>query len=175
MIFMLFDYNKILTKLDQFASYTQSEEYSQTWEYTKKMIDAHAIAICPSDLSVEEARSIAWFQFESTFEEDENRSLLSLAGIVANLVNAVPFGYTRCFHECIEIAFALARGEGEEMARIQHRSQVHEQSANWRHLGSIEASIMQQMDFSSDPCTMIASQLQRHPILQVVDGGKKAE
>ena len=173
---MLFYYNKLLAKLDLFASYTQSEEYHQTWEYTKKMIEAHAKAICPSDVSLEEARSIAWFQFESTFEEDENRSLLSLAGIVANLVNAVPFGYTRCFHECIEIAFALARGEEEEIARKQHRSHVQEQSANWRHLGTIEANIMQQMDIESDPCAMIAAQLaqlQRQPILQVVEGGKK--
>ena len=74
------------------------------------MIFAHAQAIRPANMSLEEAHSLAWSQFESTFDEHEDDAILSLAGIVINLVNAVPIGKTLAFHDTIEIGFAMARG-----------------------------------------------------------------
>ena len=82
------------------------------------MITAHAEAIRPETMNTEEACSLAWSQFESTFDEHEDDSILSLAGIVIHLVNAVPLGKTLAFHDTIELGFAMARGfsEAEAMA-----------------------------------------------------------
>jgi len=117
----LFQYKDLIDTLDEFASQSNSIEYQQAWQYTKAMITAHAMAIKPADVTNEEALAVAWAQFECTFDEDEDKALLALAGIIANLVNCVPLGKGSAFHEAIEVAFARARGFSKEEAIAQHR------------------------------------------------------
>ena len=117
----LFQYKDLIDTLDDFARQSENIEYQQAWIYTKAMIQAHALAIKPEDVSNEEALAVAWAQFECTFDEDEDNALLSLAGIIANLVNCVPLGQGAVFHESIEVAFARARGFSKEEAIEQHR------------------------------------------------------
>ena len=122
----LFQYKDLLEIVDSFAIQTENEEFQQTWRYTKRMIHAHAEAIRPSELPKEEALAIAWAQFEATFDDEDENALLSLAGIVANLVNSVPFGLSTSFYHTIEIAFARARGfsqeEAEQLQRERQRA-----------------------------------------------------
>ena len=117
----LFQYRDMLQILDSFAKKTDDEAFQQTWLYTKKMIHAHALAICPAELPKEEALAIAWSQFEATFDEEDENALLSLAGIVANLVHSVPYGLSTEFYHTIEIAFTRARGFSQEEAEQQQR------------------------------------------------------
>ena len=93
------------------------------------MISAHALAIRPTDMSEEEAKSLAWSQFESTFDEHEDDAILSLAGIVIHLVNSVPLGKTLAFHDTIEIGFAMARGFSEAEAISEQKSIAQEVNA----------------------------------------------
>ena len=67
-----YDYNKLIEKMDRFALQIANGAFSQVWTYTKTMIFAHALAIRPDDMSEEEANSLAWSQFESTFDEHED-------------------------------------------------------------------------------------------------------
>ena len=111
-----YDYKKLIEKMDHFALQICNPAFSQIWTYTKAMIFAHSQAIRPDGMSVEEAHSLAWGQFESTFDEHEDDAILSLAGIVIHLVNSVPLGKTLAFHDTIEIGFAMARGFSEAEA-----------------------------------------------------------
>lgn len=111
-----YDYNKLIEQMDRFALQICNPAFSQVWTYTKAMIFAHAEAIRPNQMPIEEAHSLAWSQFESTFDEHEDDAILSLAGIVIHLVNAVPLGKTLAFHDTIEIGFAMARGFSESDA-----------------------------------------------------------
>lgn len=117
----LFQYRDMLQILDTFADQTDNNAFQQTWLYTKRMINAHALAICPPELPKDEAMAIAWSQFEATFDEEDENALLSLAGIIANLVNSVPYGLSTEFYHTIEIAFARARGFSQEEAELQQR------------------------------------------------------
>ena len=116
-----FQYIDMLQTLDIFADQSQNKEFQQTWIYTKKMIQAHSVAISPEGLPKEEALSIAWSQFEATFDEEDENALLSLAGIIANFVNAVPYSLSTIFYHTIEIAFARARGFSLEEAELQQQ------------------------------------------------------
>jgi hypothetical protein len=125
-----FQYTNMINTLDVFAVQTQDKVFQETWIYTKKMIESHAIAICPSDIPKEEALSIAWSQFEATFDEDEENALLSLAGIIANFINAIPYGLSTSFYHTIEIAFARARGFSQEEAELQ-KSERQRVNPDW--------------------------------------------
>jgi|GEM_PF-6469143 len=124
-----YDYKKLLQEMDTFSIQIADEAFSQVWLYTKKMIQAHAEAMRPELMSHEEALSLAWSQFESTFDEQDDEAILSLAGIVIHLVNTVPLGKTRIFHDAIEIAFTMARGFSREEAIEEHQSIVQEVNA----------------------------------------------
>ena len=124
-----YDYNKLIEKMDRFALQIANGAFSQVWTYTKTMISAHALAIRPDDMSEEEATSLAWSQFESTFDEHEDEAILSLAGIVIHLVNSVPLGKTLAFHDTIEIGFAMARGFSESEAIAEQKSVAQEVNA----------------------------------------------
>ena len=56
---------------------------------------------------------------EDTLDDDETRAIISLAGIIAALVSAVPDDQTAQFHRALEVGFALARFT-EEDAHAQH-------------------------------------------------------
>ena len=114
-----YEYTKLIGYLDQYADESE-ERYRQAWTYTKHMINAHAKAIQTPDMSNEESSSLAWSQFESTFDENDD-ALLSLAGIVVHLVNSVPLGQTLAFHQAVEVAFLLARGFDQANAVQQHK------------------------------------------------------
>ena len=116
-----FQYIDMIHTLDAFADQTENQAFQQTWLYTKDMILAHALASFPKDLPKEEALSVAWSQFEATFDEDDENAVLSLTGIIANFVNAVPYGLSTTFYHTIEIAFARARGFSIEEAEQQKR------------------------------------------------------
>jgi len=105
-----YDYKKLLQEMDTFSIQIADEAFSQVWLYTKKMIQAHAEAMRPELMSHDEA-------------------ILSLAGIVIHLVNTVPLGKTRIFHDAIEIAFTMARGFSREEAIEEHQSIVQEVNA----------------------------------------------
>ena len=124
-----YDYNKLIEKMDRFAFQISNAAFSQVWGYTKTMISAHALAIRPNDMSEEEANSLAWSQFESTFDEHEDDAILSLAGIVIHLVNSVPLGKTLAFHDTIEVGFAMARGFSESEAIAEQKSIAQEVNA----------------------------------------------
>ena len=124
-----YDYTKLIEKMDRFALQISSAAFSQVWTYTKAMISAHALAICPNDMSEEEANSLAWSQFESTFDEHEDDAILSLAGIVIHLVNSVPLGKTLAFHDTIEVGFAMARGFSESEAIAEQKIIAQEVNA----------------------------------------------
>lgn len=142
-----YDYNKLIEKMDRFALQISHSAFSQVWTYTKKMISAHAMAIRPSDMSEDEAMSLAWSQFESTFDEHEDDAILSLAGIVIHLVNSVPLGKTLAFHDTIEVGFAMARGFSEAEAISAQKSIAQEVNA-------------------------FISNAQIRPALSVINGGK---
>ena len=143
-----YDYKKLLQERDTFSIQMADEAFSQVWLYTKKMVNAHAEAMRPESMSHEQAISLAWSQFESTFDEQDDEAILSLAGIVIHLVNTVPLGKTRIFHDAIEIAFTMARGFSREEAIEEHQSIAQEVNA------------------------MIASPYTAPASLMVVDGGK---
>ena len=124
-----YDYNKLIEQLDHFALQISAPEFTEVWTYTKKMVTAHAFAISTSDMSEIEALSLAWSQFESTFDEHEDDAILALAGIVIHLVNTVPLGKTLLFHDTIEIGFAMARGFSKSEAMAQQRSLAQEVGA----------------------------------------------
>ena len=124
-----YDYTKLIEKMDRFALQISSSAFSQAWTYTKAMISAHALAICPNDMSEEETKSLAWSQFESTFDEHEDDAILSLAGIVIHLVNSVPLGKTLAFHDTIEVGFAMARGFSETEAIAEQKIIAQEVNA----------------------------------------------
>ena len=143
-----YDYNKLIEKMDRFALQISNTAFSQVWVYTKAMVSAHALAIRPTDMSEEEAKSLAWSQFESTFDEHEDDAILSLAGIVIHLVNSVPLGKTLAFHDTIEIGFAMARGFSEAEAIAEQKSIAQEVNA-------------------------FISNAQIRPPLSVINGGKR--
>jgi hypothetical protein len=117
-----YDYNQLIEKMDHFVLQISNPAFSQIWTYTKAMVFAHAQAIRPDGMSLDEAHSLAWSQFESTFDEHEDDAILSLVGIVIHLVNAVPLGKTLAFHDTIEVGFAMARGFSEvEAIAVQKR------------------------------------------------------
>ena len=124
-----YDYNKLIQKMDRFALQISNTGFSQVWTYTKAMIAAHALAICTTDMTEDEAKSLAWSQFESTFDEHEDDAILSLAGIVIHLVNSVPLGKTLAFHDTIEVGFAMARGFSEAEAIAEQKSLAQEVNA----------------------------------------------
>ncbi len=128
-----YDYRKLHAEMDLFAQSMGDVAYSQVWTYTKKMLAAHAEAMRPEDMGFEEALALAWSQFESTFDEDDDEALLSLAGIVIHLVNTVPLGQTCAFNEAIEIGFAMARGFSKAEAVEQLRQQQIRQEVNATH------------------------------------------
>jgi len=123
-----YDHTKFIQKVDQFANQIADDAFSQTWTYTKKMISAHALAMCPESMNEEEALSLAWSQFESTFDEQDD-AILALAGIVIHLVNSVPLGKTLAFHDTIEIGFAMARGFSEEEAMLEQKALIQQMNA----------------------------------------------
>ena len=129
MINWQYDYKKLLQEMDDFSIQIADEAFSQVWIYTKKMIQAHAEAMRPESMPSEEALSLAWSQFESTFDEQDDEAILSLAGIVIHLVNTVPLGKTRTFHDAIEIAFTMARGFSRQEAIEEHQSIAQEVNA----------------------------------------------
>lgn len=124
-----YDYSKLIEKMDRFALQISNRAFSQVWTYTKAMIAAHALAIRPVGMTEDEAKSLAWSQFESTFDEHEDDAILSLAGIVIHLVNSVPLGKTLAFHDTIEIGFAMARGFSESEAIAEQKSIAQEVNA----------------------------------------------
>ncbi len=128
-----YDYRKLHEEMDLFAEKIGCVAYSQVWTYTKRMVSAHAEAMRPAEMSPEDALSLAWTQFESTFDEEDDEALLSLAGIVIHLVNTVPLGQTCAFNEAIEIGFAMARGFSKEEAVAQFRRQQRRQEVNAVH------------------------------------------
>jgi hypothetical protein len=156
----LFQYKELIDSLDDFALQSKNVEYQKAWRYTKAMISAHAFAIRPPDISDEEALSVAWAQFECTFDEDEDNALLSLAGIIANLVNCVPLGQGSAFHEAIEVAFARARGFSKEEAVNQHREWMAANPDAWE---SFSEDLEEQR--RSDRETLRSQ-------LQIIEGGK---
>ena len=156
----LFQYNDLISTLDDFAIQTDCVKYKEAWDYTKQMINAHALAIKPTEVSNQEALAVAWAQFECTFDEEENNALLSLAGIVANLVNSVPLGQGATFHEAIEVAFARARGFSKEEALAQHQEWIEANPEIWDSFTEEKNEARQlERDF-------MRSQL------QVIEGGK---
>ena len=156
----LFQYKDLIDTLDEFASQSNDVEYQNAWKYTKAMITAHAQAIKPADVNNEEALAVAWAQFECTFDEDEDKALLALAGIIANLVNCVPLGQGSTFHEAIEVAFARARGFSKEEAIAQHREWMSANPDMW-HTFTEDSAEQRQSDQSS-----LRAQL------QLIEGGK---
>ena len=124
-----YDYNRLIEIMDRFAFQISNPAFSEVWTYTKAMIAAHALAIRPANMTENEAQSLAWSQFESTFDEHEDDSILTLAGIVIHLVNSVPLGKTLAFHDTIEIGFAMARGFSESEAKAQQESIAQEVNA----------------------------------------------
>ena len=120
----LFQHRELIKMVDAFVLQTNNEEFQQTWRYTKRMVGAHALASCPPGMPKEEALSLAWSQFEATFDEEDENALLSLAGIVANFVNAVPYGLSTEFYHTIEIAFSRARGFTQAEAEQQQKERL---------------------------------------------------
>lgn len=116
----LFDYAALIGTIDQFAEEIECTDFTFMWAYTKAMVSAHGRAIAPPNAPDEEALAVAWSQFEDTFDDDETRAIISLAGIIAALVSAVPDDQTAQFHRALEVGFALARGFTEEDAHAQH-------------------------------------------------------
>ena len=114
-----YEYKRLIDFLDQFSKESEVR-YQQAWSYTKHMVAAHAQAIRTQEIDLEESLALAWSQFESTFDENDE-ALLSLAGIVVHLVNSVPLGQTLAFHQAVEVAFLLARGFDEDDAVHQHK------------------------------------------------------
>lgn len=124
-----YDYQHIINQLDQFAHFVNDNRFNTAWTYTKLMIAAHGNAIKTLSNSTEDCASLAWSHFESTFDEAEEEDLLALTGIVIHLVNTVPFGQTKAFHEAIEIGFSMARGFSKEEA-LQQLQQLQVQTAS---------------------------------------------
>ena len=126
-----YDYQHIINQLDQFAARVNDNGFNTAWTYTKLMVAAHGNAIKTLSNSTEDCTSLAWSHFESTFDEAEEEDLLALTGIVIHLVNTVPFGQTKSFHEAIEVGFSMARGFSKEEAleQLQHY-QAQTASAN---------------------------------------------
>ena len=147
-----FQYEDLISILDQFSAESNSVEFQETWEYTKKMISAHAFAICPAGTSPKEALSIAWSQFETALDDDEN-ALLSLDGIAANLINAVPHGQSIRFYHQLEIGFSVARGFSREEAEAEHEQIIAQPSWNFIELEIEKAE-------------------QAHYHLRLIEGGK---
>ena len=152
----LFQYEDLISTMDDYALSTESVEYQKAWSYTKHMMKAHAFAIRPEGVTDKEALSVAWAQFESTFDEDEEQALLPLAGIIANLVNCIPFGEGAKFHEAIEVGFARARGFSKEEATLQHQEWMAANPDTWNDYTD-EAPIERRKP---------------RPNLQLIEGGK---
>ncbi len=148
-----YDFPQLLEEMDTFANTLNDIAFTQTWIYTKKMIAAHAEAMRPKEMSLTEALSLAWSQFESTFDENDDDAILALAGIVIHLVNTVPLGQTRAFHDAIEIGFARARGFSKEDAQQER-------------LAASQASYHQGHEFE------LPTFHPSNPVLTVIDGGK---
>ena len=112
----LFDYAALIGTIDQFAEEIDCTDFTFMWAYTKAMVSAHGRAIAPPNAPDEEALAVAWSQFEDTFDDDETRAIISLAGIIAALVQTIrPHSFT----EPLRLA-RLARGFTEEDAHAQH-------------------------------------------------------
>lgn len=117
----LYQYNDLIETIDGFAKADGDEEFLNAWEYTKKMVTAHGLAIKPAEVSSSEALSIAWSQFEDTFDDEDEQGVLSLAGIIAHLVSTVPVGKNQEFHMALEVGFLRGRGFSKEDAMTQHQ------------------------------------------------------
>ena len=122
----LFDYAALIDTIDQFARDIESPDFAFMWTYTKSMVEAHGRAIAPPDTTEKEALAVAWSQFEDTFDDDETRAIISLAGIIAAFVSSVPEEHTASFHRALEVGFALARGFSKEDAHAQHDEWLEE-------------------------------------------------
>ena len=127
------------------------------------MIRAHGMAIAPEGTTEKEALAVAWSQFEDTFDDDETRSIISLAGIIAALVSAVPEDKTAQFHKALEVGFALARGFSEDDAHEQHNKWL-EDNPELLSIIKAEAEIQREHELRN----LKAS-------LKVIDGGKSHE
>ena len=117
----LFQYRNLIETIDEFADEHGDEEFCCAWKYTKDMVTAHGLAIKPPNTPADEAMSIAWSQFEDTFDDNEEQGIVSLAGIIAHLVTSVPVGKSQEFHLALEVGFAKARGFSTEDAIAQHQ------------------------------------------------------
>ena len=122
----LFDYAALIATIDQFGEEIDSPDFNYMWTYTKAMVQAHGQAIAPPGAPENEAMAVAWSQFEDTFDDDETRAIISLAGIIAAFVSSVPEEHTTQFHRALEVGFALARGFTEEDAHAQHDEWLEE-------------------------------------------------
>jgi hypothetical protein len=116
----IFQYQFLIDKISDFAMENGDDRFRYAWTYTQKMVLAHAIAIKPDKYDNDQALSVAWSQFEDTFEADEDGSLISLTGIVGNLLASVPEGFGQEFHKALKVGFDLARGFKDEEAALHY-------------------------------------------------------
>ena len=158
----LFDYKALIATIDQFAEDIESSDFNFMWAYTKTMVKAHGHAIAPPNAPEEEAMAVAWSQFEDTFDDDETRSIISLAGIIAALVSSVPDKQITNFHRALEVGFALARGFTEEDAQAQHEEWLEENPELLLLIREEEARNRE------------SARLNLKAKLTVIDGGKSA-
>lgn len=145
-----YEYQRVIEQLDQFDAVINDVTFHKAWMYTKLMVQAHGEAIRTLSNIQEDCHALAWSQFESTFDDDDDESLLALTGIVIHLVNAIPFGQTKHFHHAIEVGFAMARGFSKTEA-LEHLSQYQVQTAS--------------------PNTSLITFPEENPALQVISGG----
>lgn len=125
-----FQYNAFINSIDEFSIEHGDDDFAFAWMYTQKMVQAHGLAL-GGDAPETESVAIAWSQFEDTFDDDEDGAVISLAGIIANLVGAVPIGKNAEFHRALEIGFARARGFSKEDAIQQHEKWIAEHDADY--------------------------------------------
>ena len=110
-----FQFSEFIDSIDEFATEHGDEDFRFAWSYTQHMVNAHGLAI-GGDAPEQESIAIAWSQFEDTFDDDEDGSVVSLTGIIHNLFCAVPIGTNSEFLRALQIGFARARGFSKEDA-----------------------------------------------------------
>lgn len=123
-----YDYNQLIHQLNQFCGRIDSPEFERAWKYTKLMVGSHGEAIRKLTGTKTDCQALAWSHFESTFDDEEHDALLALTGIVIHLVNSVPFGQTKAFHQAIEVGFSMARGFSKQEA-MEQLAMCHIQNA----------------------------------------------
>ena len=122
---MSFYYEDFVDTLDKFAEKCNNATFSEAWRYTKKIINAHAKATKPVGISLEASLMLAWKQFEHTVDQDHEKGVIALSGVVENLVSSVPVGVGLSFLIHLEIGLNRARGytweESEEYVHNHYR------------------------------------------------------